>query len=62
MSSKDEDIEFQIQVLLTDLMLRITSLENVLIEKNIVLKEDLLKSLNEVTKEATEKILGSIKK
>lgn len=62
MSNNTDDKNFEIQVLLTDVMLRITSLENVLIEKNIVSKEELLKSLNEVTKQATEKIIESIKK
>ena len=49
-------------ILITDLMLRVTVLENLLIKSNLVSKEDYENALQEITKLASEKVIASLKK
>ncbi len=57
MSEKEKKVELTTDVLLADVMLRITALEKLLIEKNVFTQEELAATTDEIAKRVAKVVL-----
>jgi len=60
MSNEDDKEKFDNLIRITDLLIRVTALENLLIENGLIKKENLELKIGELTEKITKTIMNNI--